>query len=129
MQRIDNKIVKIGVFGTFSAGKSSLINALLGDHYLVSSPNPTTAATTEISYGHDSQITLKTNTQLLNELNQLLEYQNVSFNSLEKFMNSNIESLKQQLEKSIGFYNISREALFNVPRYANRRYNTYYFTK
>lgn len=71
----------------------------LGDHYLVSSPNPTTAATTEISYGHDSQITLKTNTQLLNELNQLLEYQNVSFNSLEKFMNSNIESLKQQLEK------------------------------
>ena len=90
MQRIDNKIVKIGVFGTFSAGKSSLINALLGDHYLVSSPNPTTAATTEISYGHDSQITLKTNTQLLNELNQLLEYQNVSFNSLEKFMNSNI---------------------------------------
>ncbi|MBC3061168.1 dynamin family protein [Staphylococcus sp. HMSC063F02] len=100
LQRIDHKIVKIGVFGTFSAGKSSLINALLGDHYLVSSPNPTTAATTEISYGHDSQITLKTNTQLLNELNQLLEYQNVSFNSLEKFMNSNIESLKQQLEKN-----------------------------
>ncbi|MGX0168383.1 small GTP-binding protein [Staphylococcus hominis] len=100
LQRIDNKIVKIGVFGTFSAGKSSLINALLGDHYLVSSPNPTTAATTEISYGHDSQITLKTNTQLLNDLNQLLEYQNVSFNSLEKFMNSNIESLKQQLEKN-----------------------------
>lgn len=100
LQRIDNKIVKIGVFGTFSAGKSSLINALLGDHYLVSSPNPTTAATTEISYGHDSQITLKTNTQLLNELNQLLEYQNVSFNSLDEFMNSNIESLKQQLEKN-----------------------------
>ena len=100
LQRIDNKIVKIGVFGTFSAGKSSLINGLLGDHYLVSSPNPTTAATTEISYGHDSQITLKTNTQLLNELNQLLEYQNVSFNSLEEFMNSNIESLKQQLEKN-----------------------------
>ena len=100
LQRIDNKIVKIGVFGTFSAGKSSLINALLEDHYLVSSPNPTTAATTEISYGHDSQITLKTNTQLLNELNQLLEYQNVSFNSLEEFMNSNIESLKQQLEKN-----------------------------
>ena len=37
---------------------------------------------------------------MLNELNQLLEYQNVSFNSLEKFMNSNIESLKQQLEKN-----------------------------
>ncbi|MGW9857053.1 small GTP-binding protein [Staphylococcus hominis] len=100
LQRMDNRIIKIGVFGTFSAGKSSLINALLGDHYLVSSPNPTTAATTEISYGHESQITLKTNNQLLNELNQMLEYQNVSFNTLEEFVNSNIESLKQQLEKN-----------------------------
>lgn len=59
LTRIDNKLIKIGVFGTFSAGKSSLINALLGEHILVSSPNPTTAATTEISYGDESYITLK----------------------------------------------------------------------
>ena len=39
LTRIDNKLIKIGVFGTFSAGKSSLINALLGEHILVSSPN------------------------------------------------------------------------------------------
>ncbi|OMG43511.1 hypothetical protein BK140_42405, partial [Paenibacillus macerans] len=51
--RLDNQITKVGVFGTFSAGKSSLINALLGDNYLVSSPNPTTAATTELSYGKE----------------------------------------------------------------------------
>ncbi len=31
LTRIDNKLIKIGVFGTFSAGKSSLINALLGE--------------------------------------------------------------------------------------------------
>ena len=43
LERLENKLVKIGVFGTFSAGKSSLINALLGGQYLVSSPNPTTA--------------------------------------------------------------------------------------
>ena len=49
MHRLNNQITKIGVFGTFSAGKSSLINALLGGQYLVSSPNPTTAATTELS--------------------------------------------------------------------------------
>lgn len=36
LTRIDNKLIKIGVFGTFSAGKSSLINALLGEHILVS---------------------------------------------------------------------------------------------
>ncbi len=37
LTRIDNKLIKIGVFGTFSAGKSSLINALLGQHILASS--------------------------------------------------------------------------------------------
>lgn len=74
--------------------KSSLINALLGGQYLVSSPNPTTAATTELSYGEDSQITLKTEEQLLNELNQLIEYHNVSFESLEAFVQSDVQQLK-----------------------------------
>lgn len=94
LERLENKLVKIGVFGTFSAGKSSLINALLGGQYLVSSPNPTTAATTELSYGEDSQITLKTEEQLLNELNQLIEYHNVSFESLEAFVQSDVQQLK-----------------------------------
>lgn len=100
LERLDNKVVKIGVFGTFSAGKSSLINALLGEQILVSSPNPTTAATTEISYGHESQITLKTQEQLLNEVNAVLEYYDVSFDSLESFVESDLTKLKQQLEKN-----------------------------
>lgn len=100
LERLENKLVKIGVFGTFSAGKSSLINALLGGQYLVSSPNPTTAATTELSYGEDSQITLKTEEQLLNELNQLIEYHNVSFESLEAFVQSDVQQLKNKLEKN-----------------------------
>lgn len=78
LTRIDNKLIKIGVFGTFSAGKSSLINALLGEHILVSSPNPTTAAT-EISYGDESYITLKSQSQLLDEINAVVEYQDISF--------------------------------------------------
>ncbi|MCQ9903983.1 dynamin family protein, partial [Staphylococcus aureus] len=65
----------------------------------VSSPNPTTAATTELSYGEDSQITLKTEEQLLNELNQLIEYHNVSFESLEAFVQSDVPQLKNKLEK------------------------------
>lgn len=100
LQRLDNKVIKIGVFGTFSAGKSSLINALLGGQYLVSSPNPTTAATTELSYGDNSKITLKTKEQLLNELNQMIEYHNISYDSLETFINSDVEALKQKLEKN-----------------------------
>lgn len=98
--RLDNKIVKIGVFGTFSAGKSSLINALLGDNYLVSSPNPTTAAMTELTYGHDSQITLKSAEQLLEEINQVFEVENITFDSIEALLNKNTNKLKAPLEKN-----------------------------
>ncbi|WP_447515771.1 dynamin family protein, partial [Clostridioides difficile] len=83
LTRIDNKLIKIGVFGTFSAGKSSLINALLGEHILVSSPNPTTAATTEISYRDESYITLKSQSQLLDEINAVVEYQDMSYSTIE----------------------------------------------
>ncbi|MCC0939487.1 dynamin family protein [Staphylococcus aureus] len=98
LTRIDNKLIKIGVFGTFSAGKSSLINALLGEHILVSSPNPTTAATTEISYGDESYITLKS--QLLDEINAVVEYQDISFSTIEDFINSDLEKLKSHLNKN-----------------------------
>lgn len=100
MHRLNHQITKIGVFGTFSAGKSSLINALLGGQYLVSSPNPTTAATTELSYGDESQITLKSADQLLEEINNVLEYYDTSFDSLEAFIHSDLKKLKVQLEKN-----------------------------
>ncbi|MFW2647133.1 dynamin family protein, partial [Staphylococcus aureus] len=89
-----------GVFGTFSAGKSSLINALLGEHILVSSPNPTTAATTEISYGDESYITLKSQSQLLDEINAVVEYQDISFSTIEEFINWDLEKLKSHLNKN-----------------------------
>ncbi|MBR9094828.1 dynamin family protein [Staphylococcus aureus] len=99
LTRIDNKLIKIGVFGTFSAGKSSLINALLGEHILVSSPNPTTAATTEISYGDESYITLKSQSQLLDEINAVVE-KDISFSTIEDFINSDLEKLKSHLNKN-----------------------------
>ncbi|HDG3352728.1 TPA: dynamin family protein [Staphylococcus aureus] len=96
LTRIDNKLIKIGVFGTFSAGKSSLINALLGEQILVSSPNPTT----EISYGDESYITLKSQSQLLDEINAVVEYQDMSFSTIEDFINSDLEKLKSHLNKN-----------------------------
>ncbi|UXV33923.1 dynamin family protein [Staphylococcus sp. IVB6181] len=99
IDRMDQQIVKIGVFGTFSAGKSSLINALLGDNYLVSSPNPTTAATTELSYGDSTAITLKQAPQLLAELNQLVESQKFHFDSLDDFKATDTTALKNALKK------------------------------
>ncbi|WP_412520674.1 dynamin family protein [Staphylococcus simulans] len=112
IDRMDQQIVKIGVFGTFSAGKSSLINALLGDHYLVSSPNPTTAATTELSYGNSSAITLKQAPQLLAELNQLVESQKFHFDSLEDFKATDTTELKHSLKKEqLAFVNAVKEQL------------------
>ncbi|RIM13729.1 dynamin family protein, partial [Staphylococcus cohnii] len=100
LTRLENKVVKIGVFGTFSAGKSSLINALLGGSHLVSSPNPTTAAMTELTYGHESQITLKSSEQLLDELNQVFEIENKAFDSIETFLSKNTDKIKATLEKN-----------------------------
>lgn len=100
LTRLENKVVKIGVFGTFSAGKSSLINALLGGSHLVSSPNPTTAAMTELTYGHESQITLKSSEQLLDELNQVFEIESKSFESIDAFLNKNTNKIKATLEKN-----------------------------
>jgi len=44
----------VAVFGAFSAGKSSLLNALLGDAVLAVSPNPTTAAVTHVQADIDA---------------------------------------------------------------------------
>ncbi|SIS37295.1 dynamin family protein [Salimicrobium flavidum] len=44
MERIENQTFTVALFGAFSAGKSSFINALLGKDYLPTSPNPTTAS-------------------------------------------------------------------------------------
>jgi len=46
--RLENSRFTIALFGAFSAGKSSLANALLGESVLPVSPNPTTAAVNRI---------------------------------------------------------------------------------
>lgn len=47
--RLENRNLTIALFGAFSAGKSSLINALIGKNLMPSSPNPTTAVINRIS--------------------------------------------------------------------------------
>ncbi len=46
----------------------------------------TTAATTEISYGDESYITLKSQSQLLDEINAVVEYQDMSFATIENLL-------------------------------------------
>ena len=123
---MDQQIVKIGVFGTFSAGKSSLINALLGDTYLVSSPNPTTAATTELSYGDSSAITLKKEEQLLAELNQLVESQQFHFDSLNDFKATDTTALKILSKRTISFRKCSKISCGFISRYDREWFNSRY---
>lgn len=76
--RLDAHTFTVTLFGAFSAGKSSFINGLLGTKLLPSSPNPMTAALTEIKapqngFEHQSiQVHYKTDEQLAEELRDLL---------------------------------------------------------
>lgn len=98
VERIENNITKIAVFGTFSAGKSSLINAILQKPVLLSSPNPTTASITEISYGTEQEVTFKTYEQLLEEINHITEFANKQYSTIESFIDD--KDIKQHASLS-----------------------------
>lgn len=53
INRINQDNFKVLVIGKFSTGKSSLINALLGDEVLPDSLNPCTAYINEVTYGEE----------------------------------------------------------------------------
>ncbi|RXK19248.1 dynamin family protein [Macrococcus sp. DPC7161] len=96
ISRIENNITKIVVFGAFSAGKSALINALLKERLLTSSPNPTTAAITEIHFGNQHYVTFKTQDEILFDLNQMA---NASETSIETWLNLHLK-MKDKLDSA-----------------------------
>lgn len=71
----------VTLFGAFSAGKSSFINGLLGTKLLPSSPNPMTAALTEIKAPGKNQIDrslavhYKTEAEMTEEIAEMLKIQ------------------------------------------------------
>ncbi len=72
--RLRSSTFTIALFGAFSAGKSSLANALIGEAVLPVSPNPTTAAINRLmppdsEYGHGmARIVMKSRQELLADL-------------------------------------------------------------
>ncbi|WP_449451318.1 dynamin family protein, partial [Streptococcus suis] len=84
----------------FRSGKGSLLNALLGALYLISSPNPTTAATTEISYGNQNSVTFKTKEALLEEINSVTDMIGLQFETITQFLSFNTSQLKLQIDKN-----------------------------
>ncbi|WAH44699.1 dynamin family protein [Alicyclobacillus fastidiosus] len=68
VRRLERRDYLVAVFGAFSAGKSSLLNALLGESILAVSPNPTTASVTQLQgadqSGEKIVVTAKTEEEL-----------------------------------------------------------------
>ncbi|MBQ9230621.1 MAG: dynamin family protein [Prevotella sp.] len=57
----NNKEFTIGVIGDFTVGKSTFVNAILGDRILPVSANPTTAIITKIKYGNKPKVIIRYN--------------------------------------------------------------------
>ncbi|MDI9260201.1 dynamin family protein [Alicyclobacillus sendaiensis] len=77
IERLEQKSITIAVFGAFSAGKSSLLNALLGRPLLAVSPQPTTAAITSVRPADGGRasvrITAKSRDELWQDVRALLD--------------------------------------------------------
>ncbi|KPL59828.1 dynamin family protein [Rossellomorea vietnamensis] len=88
-ERLLNQSFTIALFGAFSAGKSSFANALLGRKVLPVSPNPTTASINRInpvSEGCEHEtahVQIKSDEQLLSDINHSLSFFNQHASSLE----------------------------------------------
>ncbi|MFF2887527.1 dynamin family protein [Paenibacillus sp. NPDC057967] len=73
-ERLQSSRFTVALFGAFSAGKSSLANALIGDAVLPVSPNPTTAAINRLmpptpEYGHgEARVVMKSREVVLADL-------------------------------------------------------------
>ncbi|PWA13274.1 hypothetical protein DCC39_02180 [Pueribacillus theae] len=80
--RLENKQYTVALFGAFSAGKSSFANALIGDHVLPVSPNPTTATINKILPVNDEHphgtvvVKMKPEKLLLEDIQSSLKYFN-----------------------------------------------------
>lgn len=86
IERLNKNITKIVVFGAFSAGKSAMINALLKDEILISSPNPTTASITEIQHGDKNYVTFKLEKDILKSLNDMMLTSTIEVSTISQWI-------------------------------------------
>lgn len=97
-ERLEKRQFTVVLFGAFSAGKSSFINALLGKHVIPVSPHPTTAALTKIcppdqEHAHGiGVITYLSEPALLQELQRVFRLFQEEIENLDEAV-SHIDSL------------------------------------
>ena len=95
VHRIEEGKANISVFGGFSAGKTTFINALLGNGRLTTSPNPTTATITEINNHASSTAVMKTERDLTETLETLSGESYDKVNDYKKWMKANVNKVQE----------------------------------
>ncbi|KIH71974.1 dynamin family protein [Salinicoccus roseus] len=95
LERIRNGQVNISVFGGFSAGKTTFINALMGEARLTTSPNPTTATITEIADGGESHALYKTEEDLVQSLAVITNREGESVDDFLPWIRKNKKAVKE----------------------------------
>ncbi|MDQ0299400.1 small GTP-binding protein [Salibacterium salarium] len=114
LDQFDNNTAIVSLFGAFSAGKSSFINAMLGDDILPVSPHPTTSAVNKIRKSND---TYSHGTALI----QIKE---------EEFLNDEIKTVSRELGKDLDIQSLEKwkkPSLANMTDY-QRTYASYLYT-
>ena len=95
INRLESGKANISVFGGFSAGKTTFINALLGQHYLTTSPNPTTATITEINDQETSRAIYKSESDLIEVLETLSGLSYSSIKDYESWIKKHINQVEE----------------------------------
>lgn len=118
IERVEQKKYTLVLFGAFSSGKSSFVNALIGEEIVPVSPHPTTATIhkicpTEPLYPHQTVLVhYKTEDEVISELNEMLKFKNRKITSLEELEMTILEG-----EQSLFFQSMELHWLQTVNRY------------
>lgn len=94
LSRMNENKSNISVFGGFSAGKTTFINALLESRLLATSPNPTTATITEVN-DRASEITFKSEDDVIDMLKIITNEDKDSLRAYITWIERNINSVRE----------------------------------
>jgi small GTP-binding protein len=95
LERLSRGKANISVFGGFSAGKTTFINALMGENTLTTSPNPTTATITEINDHPNSKVTYKSKEELIDTLSTLSNLDHPDIPAYTKWIKKHFNSVPE----------------------------------
>ena len=101
--RLNGQEFTVALFGAFSAGKSSFSNALIGEHILPVSPNPTTATINRIrpvsaeNENETADVMLKTESRMTEDVRRSFEALGIIVKTLEEAYEKADEAIEAQL--------------------------------